>query len=140
MTLDELYSVASENSIPVVPFPLGDIEAMSYLSPNGTAYIGIDPDRITSKQDERLKLAHELGHAVQGAFYNKFAVCDVWKKHENRADKWAIKHLVPQEELYESVSAGFVETWELAEIFDVPPEFMARALHWYTHHNMDFTA
>ena len=140
MTLNELYDIADENNVPVIPFPLGNMEAMSYLSPDGTAYIGIDPERITSKQDERLKLSHELGHVMQGAFYNVYATCDIWQKQENRANRWAYTHLVSEKEIVEAVNNGFHEIWELSELFDVPPETMAKICHWYKYHNMDFTA
>ena len=140
MTLNELYDIADENEIPVIPFPLGDVEAMSYLSPDGTAYIGIDPERITSNQDERLKLSHELGHAMQGAFYNIYATCDIWQKQENRANRWSYEHLVSEKEIAEAVRNGFREIWELSELFDVPPETMARICHWHKYHNMDFPA
>ena len=140
MNLTELYSVADEDNIIIDEFPMQTRKAFSVMDADGDCYIAIDPFQLESAQEERIVLSHELGHCETGSFYNRYATCDIRKRHENRADKWAIKHLVPQDELYEAVSAGFVETWELAEIFDVPPEFMARAIHWYTHRNMDFTA
>ena len=140
MNLTELYDLADADNIIIDEFPMQTRKAFSVMDLDGDCYIAIDPFQLESAQEERIVLAHEIGHCETGSFYNRYATCDIRKKHENRADKWAIKHLVPQDELYEAVSAGFVETWELAEIFDVPPEFMARAIHWYQHHNMDFTA
>ena len=140
MNLTELYGLADADNIIIDEFPMQTRKAFSVMDLDGDCYIAIDPFQLESAQEERIVLAHEIGHCETGSFYNRFAACDIRKKHENRADKWAIKHLVPQDELYEAVSAGFVETWELAEIFDVPAEFMARAIHWYQHHNMDFSA
>ncbi len=140
MTLETLYAIADADGVSVVPFPLGEIEAMSYMSCSGRCYIAIDSGRIKSKQNETLKLAHELGHCMTGSFYNRYATCDIRQRHENRADKWSFSQLVPQDELNEAVSAGFTEVWQLAEYFDVPCEYMARACHWYKNHNMDFTA
>ena len=140
MTNDTLYAIAEDDGIPIVPFSLGRIEAMSYMSSKGKFYIAIDPERIKSKQDEKIKLSHELGHCVTGSFYNVYATCDVWKKHENRANKNSVQRLVPKDELDEAVSAGFTESWQLAEYFDVPVDFMKMACHWYKHHNMDLAA
>lgn len=140
MNLEGFYEIADEEGIPVIPYPLGDLEALSYMATNCKSYIGIDPEKITSKQDEKLKLSHELGHAVQGAFYNPFAACDVWQKQENRASRWAYQHLVSEKDLRKAVKNGLKEVWELADYFDVPPEIMAKICHWYKHHNMDFTA
>ena len=83
-----------------------------------------------------MKLAHEMGHCVTGSFYNSDAACDIRKRHEIRADKWAIKQLIPQEELQEAVAAGYSEIWDLAEYFDVPEDLMRKAICWYKHGNL----
>lgn len=137
MTLKSFYEFADKSNIPVIPFPLGDLEAMSYMDNKGRSYIGIDPERISSEQDEKMKLAHELGHAAQGAYYNRYAACDVWKKQENKADRWAFEHLVSKKEIHEAIKHGYVENWQLSELFDVPPETMARICHYYKYGNMD---
>ena len=77
---------------------------------------------------------------MTGSFYNKYAACDVRKKHENRADKWAIEKLIPEDELNEAFSCGYTEQWELAEFFDVSEDFMHKALHWYRYGNTDWVA
>lgn len=138
MTLKQFYAVADDNGIPVVPFPLGGIEAMSCLDSDGQTYIGIDPDKIASNQDEKLKLSHELGHCMTGSFYNVYATCDIWQKQENRANRWAYEHLVSKKEIAEAVKNGFREIWELAELFDVPPETMARICSYYKYNNLNF--
>ena len=140
MNLTELYSLADEDNIIIDEFPMQTRKAFSVMDLDGDCYIAIDPFQLESAQEERIVLAHEIGHCETGSFYNRYATCDIRKKHENRADKWSIKHLVPKEELEEAVSAGFTEIWQLAEYFDVPCEYMARACHWYRYHNMDFPA
>ena len=65
------------------------------------------------------KLAHELGHCETGSFYNRYAKLDLRQKHENRADKWAIQHLIPVEELDEAVADGYTDLPSLAEHFCV---------------------
>ncbi|MCI7650223.1 MAG: hypothetical protein SO436_09695 [Oscillospiraceae bacterium] len=54
-------------------------------------------------------MAHELGHCITGSFYNVYAVCDLRAKHERRADKWAIKKLVPRDKLKNAINSGFSE-------------------------------
>lgn len=138
MNLESLYEIADSNNIPVIPFPLGDVEAMSCMDSDGKSYIGIDPDRIKSRQDETVKLAHELGHTMQRAYYNVHATCDVWQKQEARANRWAFEHLVAKKDLLEAVENGFQEVWQLSEVFDIPPEIMAKICHYYKYNNMDF--
>ena len=60
-----------------------------------------------------------------------YAACDVRAKHEYAADKWAIKKLVPKDELEEAVKHGFTESWELSEYFDVTVPFMQKAINYY---------
>ena len=84
----------------------------------------------------KVHLAHEIGHCVCGAFYNPYSSFDIRQKHEYRADKWAIKKLIPVDELDEAVAAGYTELWDLADYFGVTEEFMKKAVCWYTHGNL----
>lgn len=102
-----------------------------------SCYIAIDPLKLENIQDEKLKLSHELGHCCTGSFYNRFATCDVRRKHENRADKWAIEKLIPIDRFDEAVANGYTEIWLLAEYFDVSIDFMRKAACWYIHGNLD---
>lgn len=94
MDLMGLYRLAEDNDIAVDCFELKKREALSVMDSDGTCYIAIDPFKLASELDEKMKLGHELGHSVTGIFYNEYATCDVRRKHENRADKWAINEFV----------------------------------------------
>lgn len=83
-----------------------------------------------------MHLAHEIGHSVRGAFYNPYAALDVRQKHENRANKWAIEKLIPEEELDKAVADGYTDISSLAEHFDVTADFMKMAVCWYTYGNL----
>ena len=126
-----LYLYALQNDIVVDAFSMSYAEAFSL--PLGNGAIVIDPFKLRSTADERVKLAHELGHCETWSFYNRYSPFDVVAQHENRADKWAIKNLVPKDELYSALKNGYTEIWELAEIFDVTEIFMRKALNWYLH-------
>ena len=75
--------------------------------------------------------AHELGHCETGAFYNRYAARDIRQKHENRANKWAYKKLVPEDELKQAFLQGYHEPWELAEYFGVTEAFLRGVLNCY---------
>lgn len=135
-TLLELYRMADDDSITVDFFELKKREALSFMDTDGECYIAIDPFKLYSAQDEKMKLAHEMGHCCTGSFYNQYATCDIRKKHENKADKWAIEHLIPIEELTLAVSLGYTDIWSLATYFDVTEDLVRKALCWYIHGNL----
>ena len=129
MTLITLYDLAQTDNIPVFSFDMKVCESISILK-EGNCYIAIDPFKIRSIPDEKVKLAHELGHCETGAFYNQYAVCDIRAKHEKRADKWAIKKLIPEDELKEARKCCS-NRWELSQHFEVTEDFMQKALDFY---------
>ena len=61
---------------------------------------------------------------------------DKGQAHENRADKWAVKRIIPVDELDEAVADGYTEIWELAEKFGVPEPFMRKAVCLYVPGNL----
>ncbi len=127
--LDDLYDYADEHDISVDLFSMNYAESLS--EPIGNGAIAIDPFKIKSSADEKVKLAHELGHCEVGAFYNRYSPYDLVERHERRADKWAIKRLIPKLELDSAVAAGRSGVWELAELFNVTEDFMRKAIAFY---------
>ena len=131
MNLNNLYSYAEENNIPVISFDMPKSESMSVLY-DGNWYVGIDRLTIKNETDEKEKLAHELGHCATGSFYNEYAKCDIREKHERRANIWKIKKLIPKDKLIEVINSGFGENrWELSQYFDVTEDTMQFALDYY---------
>ena len=131
-----LYRQAERDNIGVYWFTMEGAESLSIAAPDGSCAIAMDPWYLRTRAEERAKLAHELGHCEAGSFYNQSAALDVRQKHEIRADKWAIKKLVPVDELDSAVADGCTDLWSLAERFGVPEDFMKRAVCWYTHGNL----
>ena len=79
---------------------------------------------------------HRLGHCLTGSFYNRYTPYDVRRRHENRADKWAVRSLIPAPELDEAIASGHTQMWELAEHFGVTEEFMRKAVCLHVHGNL----
>lgn len=129
--LTELYDCADEYNIEVISIDTRKIESLSMMDEFGDCGIGINPFFLQSDADEKIKLAHELGHCMTGSFYNRYSKLDIRAKHERRADKWAIKKLVPKNELRKAVNSGRGSRYELAEYFNVTEDFMQKALDYY---------
>ena len=133
----ELYDFAEREGIQVDCFELQKRKALSIMdASDGKCYIAIDPMKLSSSREEKVILAHEEGHCATGSFYSKYASCDIRQKHENRADKWAIMQLIPFHELRRAILLGNTEVWSLADHFDVPEDFMKKAICWYMFGNL----
>ncbi len=101
MNIKGLYNIADINDISVYHFPMKETFAVSV-----PGNIGIDTNKIETSAEEKVILAHELGHCMKNAFYNIRNICDLREKHEYKADKWAVNTVIPFENLMQAVNNG----------------------------------
>ena len=96
--IERLYAIANEHNIPVMDIQLKYTSAMAVCI-EGKCSIGIDYKQIASTADEKVKLAHELGHCITKSFYSRKATSDFIHNQENTADLWAINTIIPKSNL-----------------------------------------
>ena len=135
MELQQLYTTAKEQNIPVHRRPLPHCRSLSVLV-DGCCAIAMDPEVCDEGALERTHLSHELGHCLTGSFYNAYSRHDLRRKHENRANKWAVQALIPAAALDEAIAKGNTEMWQLAEYFGVTESFMRKAVCYHVHGNL----
>ena len=127
MHVHKLYNIAEKYDIMVgakdLPLPSMAVEVY------GIKAIALRHD-LTAEQ-ERVCLAHELGHHVKGALYKKDTLVFTRGQCEYKADKWAVHKLIPIRSLYAAFRKGYVQIWQLAEYFDVTEEFVQRTIEIY---------
>lgn len=128
MVRRELYRSAEQNNVQIVFFRLPNTVSVS-MEDNHEYYIAVDPFQIGTTAQWNTHLAHELGHCVTGSFYAMYSPLDIRDKHELAADKWAVKKLIPKDELNKAMKNGCTEVWQLAEYFDVTEDFIRRAIY-----------
>lgn len=136
MELQQLYDLARQQNIPVLTYPMARNGSMSVMLSDGRCCVGMDSTVRDGGIQERVHLGHELGHCVTGSFYNIHAAVDSRRRHENRADKWAVLQLIPVDDLDDAVAQGCTELWDLADRFGVTEDFMKKAVCWYVHGNL----
>lgn len=129
--LTALHRLARQRGIRICRFRLPETGSLCIEDENANCYIGLDDQTLQTQAEQTVHLAHEVGHCVTGSFYNRHAACDLRQKHENRADRWAIRRLIDPAKLYDALSAGITEPWELAEHFSVTEAFVRKALAYY---------
>lgn len=121
----ELYRIAETENIKIDNFKLKNTVSLALIDDENNCYIAV------SDECKMEHLAHELGHCMTGSFYNRYASYDLKAKQEWKAKKWAIKKLVPLNELKKAFSVGIVNVWELAELFNVSESFINSACQYY---------
>ncbi len=134
--LSTLYRRAEELNIAVLHYPLPLTGSMSFMDEDGSCWIGLDLPHRRSRNERRVRLGHEIGHCATGSFYNRWSPWDLRKRHENRADKYAVGLLISEEELDAAVAEGHTEAWDLADYFGVDEEFLKKAVCLYTYGNL----
>ena len=128
MKTSRLYSIADKDGIKVDRTELKENASVS-LNLAGNLFVALD-NGLTGAQ-ERVCLAHELGHCETMSFYNMYSPCDVRGKHERRANRWAIKKLVPRTQYIQALKRGYTDIYSLADYFDVTADFMQKAVDFY---------
>lgn len=135
----ELYDFAAHQGHAIYWYSIhvSEVHGISIPLSNGTCAIAMDPWKIKTIADEYCDLAHEIGHCERGAFYNRYATCDIIKKHENQADRWAIENTISSADLDAAIADGYGSIFELADYFNVTEDFMRKAVCLYTFGNLD---
>lgn len=113
-------------------FYLWDLDCKAVtLEMAGEYAVFLDFDRIDSASDEAVVLAHEAGHILTGATHRVASPWDLIERHEQRADRWAIRHLLPYGALRQAMRQGCTEPYQLAERFGVTEMFVKKACGYY---------
>lgn len=102
------------------------------LELDGVYGLFIDTDQIGTIAEETVIVAHEAGHIFTGSTYKLTSPYSVIQKQENRANKWAIKKLLPFDEMKEAMSNGYKTKYALAEHFQLTEDFVQMAYDYYT--------
>lgn len=131
INLIDLYEIAEKDNIKVDCYSLKHNPSLPIMDTDEDCFIAIDPMQLMSENDERMRLAHELGHCKTGAFYDRNSRLSNKNQCERKAEVWAIKKLIPKDEIKKAVKFGYIELWELAEYFGVAEDFMSKAIDYY---------
>ena len=125
-----LLRLAERGNITVDFAPLTRNKAFC-ITLGGKKYIAVDKSIPPESSEERVVLAHELGHLKTDSLYGKEDTPLTCRRAERRADVWAIRSLVPLSRLREAIRRGDESVSELAERFSVTEEFMQKAIKYY---------
>lgn len=125
-----LYTELQNNGVSFFTWDLGEDKSAT-IEFGGKYGIFIDLDNIPTAAEELVIVAHEGGHVVTGATHRLSSPYDLIEKHENIANRWAIKKLLPFEKMKAAMQLGHTEPHQLAEYFEVTEELVHMAADYY---------
>ncbi len=130
METNRLYKIAESKGVSVFFTPLPHTKAFS-ITVGSKRYIALDKCVGSDSAEERVLMAHELGHQMTDSLYDISTPAIYRKRFERRAESWAIEKLVPLSELCSAIRNGDDSVPYLAEHFAVTEDFMRRAMTYY---------
>lgn len=128
MTALDLYNLAERDNIEIIDCPSLSRDGVSALLADGSCVIGL-------KTHKTGVLAHELGHCETLSFYDATSPYSIRGKAETKAQKWAIRHVIPKDEL-ERLIESERSLWEIAEHFDVDARMIISAICLYRYNHL----
>lgn len=131
METKKLYKLAESGGIRVDFCSLPHTRAFC-INLSGKKFIAVDKSVAAESSEERVILAHELGHLKTDALYSPDAPEIYRKRFERKADGWAINRLIPLSSLRSAIKNGNESVSALADYFSVTEEFMQKAIKYYT--------
>ena len=137
--LGSIYSKLKESNVMVISAPYLECKkAISFLSPESNIFwIGINEKLIKSEREELCVLMEEQAHYEVGIAPNNYesnSYSDklTREKNEFRAKRYAVKQLIPKEQLFKLIkTSDYICIEELADAFEVTSQFMKEALTVY---------
>ncbi len=128
--LTDVYNKISDEKIEVIYYDMRTYDAAT-VEINGNYGIFIDRNKIKNSHDEFMALSHEYGHCKSGATHKLYSPYQLIEQHENRANRAAVREILPYEKLINAVNKGNTEVWQIAEYLDMPEEFIKMAIDLY---------
>lgn len=125
---EELEQYAADNDILITKEPLTGMRAAA-MRRRGRMIIAMMDDPECTNAERATLLAHELGHLITGALES--ASKPPKPANETEAWSWAIKSVLPLDELSILMSRYDGREWEIAEYVGVTEGFIRRAIRYY---------
>lgn len=132
--LNDLYDCMERDDILFIENSRGKLTSFSIMDNDKNCTIIMNKNKNSTQSLKKERLAHEIGHCETGAFYTSKTL-NLRSRCEYRANKWAIKKLIPIDELIEIFEKGMTDIWQVAEHFEVTEDFAKKACKFYGYYN-----
>lgn len=130
LTFADLYADLRANNIRLYQYDVGNLRSAT-IEMKGDYAVFTDVSAFPTLREAKRAIAHEIGHCATGCTHKVSSPIDLVEKHEYKANRWAVTHYIPFQEIDKAVHEGYTQPFELAEYFDVPEHMIAWAIHYY---------
>ena len=130
METTSLYNILEKENIQYVNHSLKNSEGMIAHFKDVTAII-VDEEQTHTTVSNNTVLIQELGHFYSGAYYKTYSPLELVEKMEHKADKKAWEKFFPYSKIKDLMKKWYNTVTQLAEYFDVEPQYMARCVNYY---------
>jgi len=132
MISKKLYGIAENKGIEIHSRNMGGfVKSQSQPAPSGAHYVAVDYSRISTRAEENVVLAHEIGHCLTGAFYSRYTHPVIRARQEMRANKAALNMALPLNALMCAIDYGCNNRYEFSEYLGLTEDFVQKALDYY---------
>ena len=137
--ISDFYHYCKQHQVDVIPYD-GCPKAGATVRDQGYYAVFLDFTKIRSTRLLRGVCYHELRHVATGALHKVDSPYELAERSEYRANRWAAENYLTIEAFQEAFAAGYTETWQLEEFFDLPQADIQAALRYWTDcRGIDFT-
>jgi len=125
--MNKIYEIIEKENLNILPYKLKNANA--YVVDN---YIAIDEDILKKGGiKEKMTIAEEVAHYKVGVtptlpFADDYHTRLIRSKNEFKAFKWLQSNLIP----LGIENSKFDNIWDIADKFQVPPEFVVKVLEY----------
>ena len=137
--LSHFYDYCRKNRVDVIPY-LGIPHPGATIRDGAYYAVFLDFSKILSARLLRGICCHELGHLATGALHRVDSPFELVERSEYRANRYMAQHFLTEEAFREAFAAGYTESWQLADYFDLPEQDIKNALtYWSERKEVDFS-
>lgn len=128
--LERIERTIAKNGAELHRRPLYGLKAVTIHTEAKTA-VFVDTDGFAGVCELQSAEAHECGHVATASYYRPGDDPLTVLRQEYKADKYAAHRFLPVRKIKKAIADGYVELWQMAELFGFDERFIRRTIEIY---------
>ena len=128
--LERIESAIAKTGAELHHRPLNGLKAVT-IRVSGKTAVYADTDEFRGVCELQSAEAHECGHVATASYYRPGDDPLTVLRQEYKADKYAAHRFLPVRKIKKAIADGYVELWQMAELFGFDERFIQRTIYIY---------